>query len=483
VIHRDLKPGNIMVTPDGLVKLLDFGLARPVQLKQDETTLTMEGDIAGTPAYMSPEQAEGKPTDARSDVFSFGAVLYQMLTGRRAFSGDSVASVLASVLREEPPPLGEKIPHDLEKVVARCLQKNPARRFQHMADVRIALEELKRESDSGEISAQPRRWGRGKSPRLGLGILVLVIAGILLALTATLAGLNVSGLRNRLWSDASWRNRVSPPRIEAIAVLPFENVSGDPTQEYFADGMTEELVTSLGRIGGLRVISRQSVMRFKGSRKPLPETARELNVDGIVEGTVGRAGNRVRITANLLHAATDRHLWANSHDSELENLFVVEGKVARAIAVAVRIELMPQEQLYFAGAHQVDPDAYLEGRYYLSQLTEEGFKNAVAHFREAIDLDPAYARAYEGLAEVHSFVGMWGLKPATQTFPLAKAAALKALELDDGLADAHAALGLVNLVFDGDWSGADRSLKRAVTLNPNSFTAHFYYGLFLTAMG
>jgi TolB-like protein/DNA-binding winged helix-turn-helix (wHTH) protein/Flp pilus assembly protein TadD len=312
------------------------------------------------------------------------------------------------------------------------------------------------------------------------------MAGLLVGLAATLAGLNVAGLRDRLLTAIPLRSTMSPPRIESVAVLPFENLSGDPAQEYFADGMTEELVTTLGEMSGLRVISRQSVMGFKGSRKRLPEIAHALRVDAIVEGTVARSGNHVRITANLLHAATDRHLWAESYDSELENVLVLQGQVARSIAGAVRMKLMSQEQTHLARPRRVNPEAYqayLQGKYYASKWTEEGFKKAAASFRQAIDLDPTYASDYEGLADVHTGEALFGLRPPTEAFPVAKAAALKALELDDGLAEAHAALGQIKLAFDWDWSGAEQELKRAIVLNPNSSTAHFYYGLFLTAMG
>ncbi len=311
---------------------------------------------------------------------------------------------------------------------------------------------------------------------------VTALAGVFIGLAATIVGFNVAGLRDRLLTVIP----PGPPRIESIAVLPFENLSGDPAQEYFADGMTEELVTNLGEISALRVISRTSVMRFKGSRRPLPEIARELGVDAIVEGTVARAGNHVRITANLIYAPTDHHLWAGSFDSELEDVLVLQDNVANSVAGVVRVKLISQQQVHHASPRRVNPEAYqayLQGRYYTGQWTEEGFKKAAASFRQAIDLDPTYAPAYEGLADAYGLAAMWGLQPSTEAYPLAKAAALKALDVDDGLAEAHAMLGQIKLVFDWDWSGAEQELKRAIALNLNSSTAHFSYGLFLTAMG
>jgi TolB-like protein/DNA-binding winged helix-turn-helix (wHTH) protein/Tfp pilus assembly protein PilF len=324
-----------------------------------------------------------------------------------------------------------------------------------------------------------------KSPLGEYGLIALGVVAVAAALTLAFV-LNMAGLRTRLLRATPAKGLAVPPRIESIAVLPFENLSGDSAQEYFADGMTEELVTNLGKISALRVISRTSVERYKGTKKPLPEIGRELSVDAIVEGTVQRSGNHVRVTANLLYAPADRHLWADTYESELGDVLVLQGKVARSIASEIGLKLMPQEQFRLATIRRVDPEAYqacLKGKYFLSKWNEDGFKKAAASFRQAIDLDPTYAPAYEGLAEVHTWTGTWGLKPSTESFPLAKSAALKALELDEGLAEAHADLGMVKLQFDRDWTGAEDELRRAVTLNPNSSTAHLLYGIFLTAMG
>lgn len=353
------------------------------------------------------------------------------------------------------------------------------------------------------IETLPRRGYRFIHPLdLGVGItpptsmhprgffrryyLIALGAGGFAVVVALIFALNLVGLRSRFLPMSTMKSSAVPPRIESIAVLPFENLSGDPTQEYFADGMTEELVTNLGKITPLRVISRTSVMRYKGTRKPLPEIARELDVDAIVEGTVQRSGDHVRITANLLYAPTDRHLWADSYESEIGDVLGLQGKVARSVAAEVGVKLLPQERLRLPDNRPVNHEAYeayLKGKYYTSKWSEEGFKKAVASFREAIDLEPTYAPAYEGLAEVYTFVGAWGLQPSSESFPLAKAAALKALELDEGLAEAHADLGLIKMHFDWDWSGAEQEFRRAITLNPNAFRAHFSYGVFLTMMG
>jgi len=256
------------------------------------------------------------------------------------------------------------------------------------------------------------------------------------------------------------RRPLPPPRIDSIAVLPFENLSGDPSQEYFADGMTEELITELGAFGRFRVISRTTVMGLKRVSRPLPEIAHELGVDGIVEGTVARSGNHVRITANFLHAATDRHLWANSYESEMEDVLVVQGKVARSIADAIRTELTRQRQVPSAALRRVNPEAYrayLEGRYHANRFTPDGFKEAEASLRQSIDLDATFAPAYSAMANLCSVLAEIGVRPATEVFPLAKAAASKAVELDDGLAEAHSNLGLVKLVYDWDGPAPNRN--------------------------
>ena len=276
-----------------------------------------------------------------------------------------------------------------------------------------------------------------------------------------------------------------PPRIGSIAVLPFENLSGDPAQEYFADGMTDELTTNLGKISELRVISRTSVMRYKGTQKPLPQMARELNVDAVVEGAVQRSGNHVHVTANLLYAPGDRHLWACTYESELGDVLILQSTMARSIADEIGIKLLSEEQTRLARARPVNPDAYqayLTGKYHASKWSEDGLKKGAASFQQAIDLDPTYAQPYAGLAQAHATMAVMGYRRSTEVFPLAKAEALKALELDEGLAEAHADQGMVKLVFDWDWSGAEQELRRAIVLNPNSSEAHFFYAVFLTAL-
>jgi TolB-like protein/Flp pilus assembly protein TadD len=417
---------------------------------------------------MSPEQVRGEALDSRTDIFSFGLVLYEMATGERAFSGETKTIQHEAILTHDPRPLRELAPEispQLDAIISKCLEKDRAHRYQTATEPAM---DLRRSSPS--FTQEPRHpkveVRQEKSKRW-----LWAVAAV--AVLATAAAFVLKPAHKG-------------PQINSLAVLPLENLSGDSSQEYFSDGVTDAIITDLGQIKGIRVISRRSVMRYKGNRKPLPEIARELNVDAIVEGTVQRSGNRVRITANLLYAPTDRHLWAKSYESELQDVLLLQGQVARSIASEIGIKLMSQEQRRLAATRPVNPEAYqayLKGKYYAAKWNADGFKKGEASFRQAIDLDPTYGPAYEGLAEVHGMLATMGLRPSTESFSLVKAAASKALELDGGLAEAHSDLGMVKLQFDWDWSGAENELRQAIALNPNSSGAHFSYGMFLIALG
>jgi TolB-like protein/tetratricopeptide (TPR) repeat protein/DNA-binding winged helix-turn-helix (wHTH) protein len=320
---------------------------------------------------------------------------------------------------------------------------------------------------------QPAHWWRR---RWVASLLLFALPALLLGL---LAG-NVGGLRDWLLGTSA-----GAP-ITSLAVLPLENLSGDPEQEYFADGMTEALITELGKISALRVISRQSVMQFKGTDKSLPEIARELNVDAIVEGAVVREGNRVRITAQLVQASPERHLWSETYERDLHSILAVQSEVARKIAREIKIGVTPEEEARLAGARPVNPEAYvayLKGRYHLNTEGEEGFQKAREYLRQAIDIDPTYAPAYAGLANGYNSLAIYGQHPPKDAYPMAKAALVKALELDDTLPEAHTLLGVVKFRFEWDWRGAERELKRALQLDPNNWRAHLGYGAYLLARG
>jgi TolB-like protein/predicted Ser/Thr protein kinase len=384
VIHRDLKPGNVMITPKGLAKVLDFGLAghcRPV----NETT-TVDGReprlVAGTEPYMAPEQLLGDSMDARTDVYGLGALMYQLATGQRPFRDEISARLTDAILHQPPASVRSLNPAsspELERIVMKCLEKEPENRYQSAKELDVDLRRMQMPSSSGTIAGNaPRRL----SQRWKIAA-VVVCAAILVAAIWT-------GIRRYIHTAVS----TQPVQIQAVAVLPLENLSGDPEQDYFAEGMTEELITQLAQIGALRVISRTSVVPYQGSRKPLSEIAKELGVDAVVEGSVMRSGDRVRINAKLIQASTDKSLWAKGYDRDLTDVLGLQAEVARDIAQEIRIELTPQEQVRLTKSARVSPDAhdaYLKGRYHWNKGTEEQYQQAQKYFQQAIEIDPDYA--------------------------------------------------------------------------------------------
>jgi serine/threonine protein kinase/tetratricopeptide (TPR) repeat protein len=473
VVHRDLKPANLRITPDGRLKILDFGLATLLH-SGDDASLTQSVNeaqgIAGTLPYMAPEQLRGKPADARSDIYAAGAVLYEMATRSRPFEQTLPAALVTDIVQKPPPPparLNPTISPKLEDIILRCLEKEPDTRYQSAKDLLVDLRRLASAgtttSFATPIIRKRRSW-------------ILVAAPVAVVLLATVLAFTVGGLRPRWFSPAP------PPKIESLAVLPLTNLSGDPQQEYFADGMTDELITTLSQINGLKVISRTSVMQYKGVKKPLPAIARELNVDGIVEGTVLKADNRVRITAQLIQAATDRNLWARSYERDLQDVLAMQSDVARAIAGEIKLNLNPEEQSRLARAQSVDPEAheaYLKGRYYANQRTTSALNTSISYFQQAIARVPTYALAYSGLADAYALLGFRGNVPSKDALAQAKAAALKAIALDDTLPGPHASLAFIAETYEWDWATAEREYRRALELDPGDARAHNWYAGYL----
>jgi serine/threonine protein kinase/Tfp pilus assembly protein PilF len=443
IIHRDLKPGNIKITPDGRVKVLDFGLAKAVGGESSEkpTTVTQPGRVMGTPAYMSPEQARGKPTDKRSDIWSFGCIMYQLLTGHLPFEGETATDTLARIIEREPDwgMLPEDTPSNIRVLLRRCLEKDLRRRLCDIGDIAITLEEAMTKLQSPTMRIGPIETGRAR-----------------------------------------------PTKWSRIVVLPFENLSGDPEQEYFVDGMTDALSSELGKIKALKVISRTSAMQYKDTVKVIPEIVKELGVDALIEGSVLKAGNDVRVTAQLIDGRTDTHLWSDSYTGTLTNILTLQSEMTLAIAREIEVALTPEEERRIKRTEPVNPEAHkacLKGRWYFNKYNLEGFTKAREWLELALEKDAEYALAYTWLAGTYAGPGYWGYMRPREAWPKVKEAALKAVELDETLAEAHHVLAGYSFYYDWDWVTAKIEFKRAIELNPNFADARTNYSFYLVTMG
>jgi serine/threonine protein kinase/Flp pilus assembly protein TadD len=466
VIHRDIKPENILLEA-GHAVVADFGIARAVSTAGSDR-LTETGTSIGTPAYMSPEQAAGDPDlDGRSDLYSLGCVLYEMLGGQPPFTGPTAEVITRQHLLTEAAPitnLRPTVPPEVAGALARSLAKNPADRFNPAAQFVQAL-------SGGAVPgrAPPGPWRKV----LGLTVGLVLVLGVTAYLVRQSGGHLGAG---------------SPGLIRSIAVLPLDNYSADPAQEFFAEGMTDELTTDLATISGLRVTSRGSAMQFKGTNRPsTPRIGKALNVDAILEGSVSRSGDRVRITAQLIDTRADRHLWARSFERKSSDVLALQAELAAAIAAEINVQLTPREQSRLASAPSVNPDAhdaYLRGRYFFNRPSDENLQKAIAQFDEAIRLSPGFAPAYAGLSDAYLWAGYnEGFITASEAKPRTRAAAERAVQLDSTSSEAHASLGIYQAWYGHDWDASEQELRRAITLNPSYALAHDQLGQVLALVG
>jgi len=532
IVHRDIKPENIMLRPDRFVrdrfvKVLDFGLAKLTErdpTKTDPEALTMPisntnpGAVIGTTGYMSPEQAQGEAVDARTDIFSLGVVLYEMVAGHAPFAGPTDSHVRVSIIDHEPEPLRSKaaeVPRHLERIVSKALAKDKAKRYQTITDFKLDLEQLREElhfsQSAGGVQAKQQSEPQVTEPsgfmpsgvERGPGANTEPVATAPTIPTREFRRASASGSfaervgRNKAWLVILLAVVVvaliagiylysSRGAIDSVAVLPFVNDSNDPNAEYLSDGITESIISSLSQLPNLKVMSRNAVFRFKGKNLDPQEIGRNLKVGAVLAGRLVKQGDRLIIKTELIKVADGSQLWGAEYNSSLSDIFSVQDEIAHKISEKLRLRLTGEDEEKLGKRYTRDAEAYelyLKGRYFWNKRNEEGLRNGIKYFQQAAEKDPSYALAYSGLADSYALLSDIGVVKPADEMPKAKAAAQKAVDIDPSLAEAYTSRAFVKLAFDWDWLGAEPDFKKALELNSKYATAHQWYASYLMQMG